>query len=134
MCKKILAFCNSSVNVYNADGPVISQTPVMGQLIQMDTNVVRQEAPPCSKKLANILVTFVICLNQAFTNPHPIPSVISHLAAASNNHLVNWSEVEVVAKESHWYKRKIHEAATMIVSDAVLSQPSWKFIEYGTPY
>jgi hypothetical protein len=30
----------------------------------------------------------------------------------------------VVAKESHWYKRKIHEAATMIVSDTIISQPS----------
>jgi hypothetical protein len=34
----------------------------------------------------------------------PLDEVSSHLAvhAASNNHLVDWSEVEVVAKKSHW--------------------------------
>jgi hypothetical protein len=37
---------------------------------------------------------------------------------------IQWTGVEVVAKKSHWYKRKIHEAATIIVSDAIISQPS----------
>jgi hypothetical protein len=51
----------------------------------------------------------------------PLNEVSSNLAvhATSNNHLVDWSEVEVVSIESHWYKRKIHEAAIMIMSDAI---------------
>jgi hypothetical protein len=56
----------------------------------------------------------------------PLDEVSYHLAvhAASNNYWVDWSEVKVAAKESHWYKRKIHEAATMIVSDTIISEPS----------
>jgi hypothetical protein len=51
----------------------------------------------------------------------PLDEVSSNLAVhdTSNNHLVEWSEVEVVSIESHWYERKIHEAAIMIMSDAI---------------
>jgi hypothetical protein len=56
----------------------------------------------------------------------PLGGVSSHLAvhAASNNQVVDWSEVDVVSKESHWYKKKIHEATIMIVPDKMISEPS----------
>lgn len=45
--------------------------------------------------------------------------------ALENNHKIDFDNFEIVARESGWKKRKIHEAICMSAQENVISQPSF---------